>query len=180
MERTSAQPQVGQSLLRSNSLKFCSLYSKPRKMALYTLGKKLKVSLTLFWKTMLPHKRADWKTSWRLNATKPTWTGGRRALDSPAATAPNTPQSGSRTASTSAAVWTTTPSSHPSSVWIFHFSVILLLKRRHLKDVFTCRVQPGELHVGGAGGDAGAASWPCYAGISGTHKPCFCFTNSFV
>jgi hypothetical protein len=141
-------------------------------MALKKVGHQLEIFLTLFFgkQTMLPHKRAGWKTSSPLNATKPTWTGGRRALDSPAATAPNTPQSESRTGSMSAAVWTTTPSSHPSSVWIFLFSVIFLLKRRHSKDSLAFRVQPGELHVGGAGGDAGAASGPCDASISGKHK----------
>jgi hypothetical protein len=44
------------------------------------------------------------------------------------------------------------------------------IEKTTFKDVFAYRVQPGELHVGGAGGDAGAASRPCNAGISGTHK----------
>jgi hypothetical protein len=33
-----------------------------------------------------------------------------------------------------------------------------LIEKTTFKDVLACRVQPGELHVGGAGGDAGAAS----------------------
>jgi hypothetical protein len=128
-------------------------------MACYTWKKvvhQLEIFLTLFGQTMLPHIKGgleDELTVECYEADLDRWTpgpglpGGNRSQHAAVRVQDRLYVSGGLDHDTVLSTLLGTA-----------LVVILLLKRRHFKDIFACRVQPGELHVGGAGGDAGAAS----------------------